>query len=71
MMGEILEVQREEHDRQAMQLLKSGMIVGLIVVGNSQLEFSLSLVFSLIIRGNERSTSNSSYHHGFSPDNWR
>ena len=42
-MGEILEVQREpenEHDCQAVHLLKSSAIVGSIVVDNSQLELS-------------------------------
>ena len=47
-MGEILELQREEHDRQAVHLLKSGTIVGSIVVDNSQLELS-SVAFPLVI----------------------
>ena len=45
MMGEIdlLEVQREpenEHDCRAVCLLKSGTIIGLVVVDNSQIELS-------------------------------
>ena len=69
-MGEILEVQREEHDRRAVRVLKSGTIVGSIVFDNSQLELS-SVAFPLVIRGKDRSTGNNSNRHSFSPNRWR
>ena len=50
MMEEILEVQREEHDRQAVRLLKSDTIIGLIVVDNNQLELS-GIAFLLSFEG--------------------
>ena len=72
-------MQREpenEHDRRAVCLLKSGMIIGSIVVDNSQLELS-SIAFpigvSRSIRGIEKSTRNGSHRenlYGFSPDRW-
>ena len=49
-MREILEVQREpenEHNRRAVRLLKSGTIVGSIVVDNGQFELS-SIAFPLV-----------------------
>ena len=51
-MGEILDLQRGEHDHQAVCLLKSGTLVGSIVVDNSQLKLS-SVAFPIAIRGKD------------------
>ena len=65
-----------EYDHPAVCLLKSGTIIGSIVVDNSQLElFSIAFPVSVSrsIREIDRSTSNSSHHenlHSFSPYCW-